>query len=29
LIRYMGSCLGDCRKRKVKVCITSFVILCF
>lgn len=22
LIRYLGSCLGDCRKRKVKVCIT-------
>lgn len=21
LIRYLGSCLGDCRKRKVKVCI--------
>lgn len=23
LIRFLGSCLGDCRKRKVKVCITS------
>lgn len=25
LMRYLGQCLGDCRKRKVKVCIASSI----
>ena len=29
LIRYLGSCLGDCRKRKVKVCIARLLVLAF